>query len=191
MDAQRLTYLSISEYLELERETDQKYEYHNGSVFALAGGTLEHGTICGNIFGEIRSGLRSLDSNCRAFTSEVKISIPQDNSFVYPDAMVVCGDLETSEQAPNAIKNPTVIVEVLSKSSSNYDRGDKFHKYRQLQSLNEYVIIEQEKPMVDTFERKGDLWKITRYESLDAVLEIKSLGLQIRLSEIYRDVAFS
>ena len=188
MNAHKLTNVTIEEYLEIEKETQTKYEYHDGSIYALAGGTLNHGIICGNIFGELRSGLKG--TTCKSINSEVKLHIRSENRFVYPDAMVICGEIQTSEKENNAVTNPKVIVEVLSKSTASYDRGDKFHMYRQIESLEEYVLIEQEKPLVEIYKRKGDLWQITRVEGIEKEIHLTSLNLKIQLQDIYDDVKF-
>ena len=188
MDAHRLTNLTIEEYLEIERETQTKYEYHDGSIYALAGGTLNHTTICGNIFYELKGKLKN--TSCRALSGEAKVYIKSQNKFVYPDSIAVCGEVKTSEKENNAITNPKVIVEVLSKSTASYDRGDIFHMYRQIESLEEYVLIEQEKPLVEIYKRKGDLWKITRVEGLESEIHLTSLDVRIKLQDIYDDVNF-
>lgn len=186
MNAHKLTNVTIQEYLEIEKETQTKYEYHNGSIYALAGGTLNHGIICGNIFGELRTGLK--ENACTAINSEVKLFIQSENRFVYPGAMVICGEIQTSEKEKNSIINPRLIVEVLSKSTASYDRGDKFHMYRQIESLEEYVLIEQEKPLVEIYQKKSDLWKITRVEGLENEIHLASLNVNIKLQDIYDDV---
>lgn len=191
MDAQKLDNLSIDEYLKIERESNTKYEYHNGAIYAMAGGTLNHGLICGNIFGEVRNALREEESNCRVMNSEIKVHIQTKNCFVYPDAMIVCGEIEKSKTEPNSIINPKVVVEVLSKSTANYDRGDKFYLYRELESLEEYILIEQDKSQIDIYKREGNLWKITRISGIEQNLEISTLQISVELQEIYRDVEFT
>ena len=186
--------LSVTEYLDIERETNTKYEYHDGKIYLMAGGTLNHGLICGNIFGEIRAALRETENNCRAMNSEIKVHVNSKNCYLYPDTMVVCGEIEKSESEPNSITNPKVIVEVLSKSTANYDRGDKFYLYRQLESFEEYILIDQDKAQIDIHKRhKGnsDLWKLSRISGLDQSLEIEVLGIKIKLEEIYNDIEFS
>ena len=189
MDAHKLTNVTIEEYLEIERETQTKYEYHNGSIYALAGGTLNHTKICGNIFYELKDKLKN--TSCGALSGEAKIYIKSQNKFVYPDTIAVCGEIKTSKKENNSITNPKVIVEVLSKSTASYDRGDKFHMYRQIESLEEYVLIEQEKPIVEIYKRKGDLWQITRVEGLENEIHLTALDLKIQLQEIYDDVKFA
>lgn len=185
MEIKKLNNLSIQEYTAIEQKNDTKYEYHDGSIFAMAGGTLNHGLICGNIFGEIRTALRNKKSNCTPINSEVKLHIQSKNRFLYPDTMVVCGEIETSEDEPNAITNPTIIIEVLSKSTASYDRGDKFFFYRQITSLQAYILIEQDKPQIEIYKRQDKLWGINRISDLDESLVIESLGIEIKMKEIY------
>ena len=190
MKAHKLPRLTIQEYIQQEQSSDTKYEYHNGQIFALAGGTINHGMLCGNIFGVLRSGLKSKKSNCKPFTSEIKIFIEKTNSYVYPDSMVICGEIEKAENEVNSITNPTLIVEVLSKSTADYDRGDKFYLYRQLPSLKEYVIIEQSKYTVEVYYKSdnSDLWQITRYDGLDKIIKLQSIDLDVKMTELYLDI---
>lgn len=192
MKAHKLPKLSVEEYITQERESGIKYEYHNGDIFALAGGTLNHGLLCGNAYSELRNALKEKESDCKPLSSEVKLSLGSENSFVYPDAMVICGDIERSGVDKNAVRNPILIVEVLSKSTSNYDRGDKFYLYRQIPSLQEYVLIEQDKMQVEVFYKKPgtDSWKISRFIGNDGVLKLQSLDIEIKLSELYYDIVF-
>jgi len=190
MKAHKLDNFTVKDYLQQEEETDRKWEYHDGRITALAGGTLNHGILCGNIFGELRNGLRKKKSKCKPYTSEIKIYIEKKNSYVYPDSMVICGEIETSEEEINSVTNPILIVEVLSKSSARYDRGDKFYLYRQLPSFKEYVIIEQKRYIVDVqYKSEGsDLWQITRYEGVDKIIKLQSIGIEISMKDLYLDV---
>lgn len=190
MDAKKLNKVTVKEYLQIERESRQRYEFHDGFIFALAGGTLNHGLICGNVFGEIRSWLKEKKSPCKAMSSEVKLHIQSEKSFLYPDTMVVCGDIEKSKIDPNAVANPVLIVEVLSKTTSAYDRGDKFYLYRQIPGLQEYMLIEQDKAQAEVYKRESGLWRITRVSGLDKSVPLSSIGLEISLADIYRDVEF-
>lgn len=190
MEAHALPKLSIEEYLALERTGDQKYEFHDGYVVAMAGGTRNHVTISGNAYYELRS--RAKDSGCRAYISDMKIHVLDSNSFHYPDAMLVCGPEESSPVTDHALINPSLIVEVLSDSSESRDRGSKFHLYQRIPTLREYVLIDQHKPLVDIFRRQNqrDLWKISRYEGKDTVIPIETLAVAIELAELYADVSW-
>lgn len=194
MKAHKISPLNITEYLKQEQDTDSKYEYHNGTIYALAGGTLNHTLLCGNIYNEIRRALENKQSNCISLTSEAKLHVKKSedsNSFVYPDAMVVCGAINLSEVDKNSIVNPILIVEVLSKSTSGYDRGDKFHLYRQLPSFKEYVLIEQEKHVVDVHYKpdNSNLWRIIRYEGLNEMISLTSLGIEISMRKLYQNIS--
>lgn len=190
MEAQKQDKITIPEYINLEQTSATKYEFHDGEVFAMAGGTYNHGLLCGNIYTELRNGINTNGKNCKPLSSEIKLHIKSKNSFVHPDAMVVCGEVEKSKEDGNAITNPTLIVEVLSKSTAEYDRGDKFHLYRQIPSLKEYVLISQVKPVVEVFYKptNSDLWRITRHEGLDEMIMIASLGFEIKMQDLYFDV---
>jgi Uma2 family endonuclease len=191
MEAKQLDRLTIAAYLQLESAAGKKYEYHDGYIQAMAGGTLNHGLICGNVFGELRSALKAQSRDCRAMTSEIKLYIAAENCFLYPDAMVVCGDIAKAAATENAVTNPVLIVEVLSKTTASYDRGDKFHLYRQIASLQEYVLIEQDKAQAEVYQRQAGLWKITRITGLEQHLYLHSIGVEIPLANLYEDVEFA
>lgn len=190
MKVHKIPKLTVEEYLKQEEESGIKYEYHDGGIYALAGGTINHGKLCGNVFGEIRTGLKNKKSDCKPYTSEIKVHIKKTNSYVYPDSMVICGEMETSENEPNSVTNPILIVEVLFKSTAEYDRGDKFYLYRQLKNLKEYVLIEQDRHVVDVHFKSdnSDLWKITRYDGLEQIINLQSIDIEVAMKELYFDV---
>lgn len=185
--------LSVEEYIQHEIETGQKYEYHDGMIYALAGGSLEHVLLIGNIYSELRNGLKEKRSNCKPITNDAKLYIEKENKYVYPDSMVVCGEIKKSDETKDALTNPILIVEVLSKSTSEYDRGDKFYFYRQIPSLREYILIDQSRYVVEVFlkKEKNDLWRISRYNSLDQMINIQSLDIEISMKELYFDIDIS
>lgn len=191
MEARKLDNVSIAEYIAIEQAEDSRYEYHDGKIFAMAGGTVEHGLISGNVYGEIKFALRNNKSNCTVLNSEVKLHIAASNKFVYPDVMVVCDELERSSIEENAIVNPVVIIEVLSKSTESYDRGDKFFAYRQIPTLKEYILIDQYQAQVDIYERQADLWKITRKDQPSDHIKINALGITISMANIYEQIKFA
>ncbi len=187
MKAHKSQYITVEDYIKQEIEFNCKYEYHNGKIYALAGSTLNHGLICGNVFSEIKNKLKSKGSNCIPVTSEVRLYIKDRNSYVYPDSMVICGDIEKSDEEKNSIANPILIVEVLSKSTAEYDRGDKFYFYRQIPNFKEYVLIEQDRYVVDVYFKGDDsgMWRITRYEGKDKIVKLQSLDIEISMEELY------
>ena len=192
MTVQRKQKLTVEEYVELEQSTDTKYEYHNGEVFALAGGSINHSVLCTNISGELRSIIKSKKKDCFAFNSEMKLNIEAYKNYLYPDAMVVCGEFKHPENFKDAITNPIIIVEVLSKSTAAYDRGEKFHKYRSIKSFQEYLLISQDKPLVEVYYRKPntDTWQFNSYKGLEASFQLQSLQIEIEIKELYNKVNF-
>lgn len=190
MEAEKLKKVTLEAYQLLERDTDTKYEFHDGTIFSMAGGTIEHGLIVGNIFGEIKLGLRKKSTSCMVTNSEVRLHISESNKFLYPDCMVICDEIKTSEIDENSVTNPLIIIEVLSTSTENYDRGAKFHAYRSIKTLQEYILIDQYQSSVETFSKKGDLWRIEKVEGMEANLALVSLGITISLKDIYENVTF-
>ena len=189
MGVQKLALPSIKEYLEYEDASEIKHEYERGEILAMTGGTLNHAILCGNAYSEIRNGILKKAMPCTPFGSEARIHIAAVDSIVYPDTMVICGDMQVSDADKEAVINPLVIVEVLSKSTESYDRGAKFYKYQQLASFKEYLLIAQDQAVVDSFfKTENDSWEIARYSGLDTKLPIKSLGFEILLKELYVNV---
>lgn len=182
---QPISHLSYAEYQRLEEETQQKYEYHDGEIFAMAGAEPKHNAICVNTIVLISRYLT--ERACNVFNSDQKVRIESINRALYPDVSVVCGKLERSENDNRAITNPVLLVEVLSDSTALYDQGDKFKFYSRLSSLQEYVLISQHRVAVQTFYRakNTDLWQISWVEGLDAFLSLQSLDLKLSMKELY------
>ncbi len=190
MGIKKPKYKSISTYLKAESISEIKHEFENGEILAMSGGSINHGILCGNIYSEIRKGLKDNTSDCKVFGSEIRIHIKENNSIVYPDAMVICGALEVSDEDKNAVKNPVLIVEVLSKSTANYDRGDKFYKYRQLTSFKEYLLINQDKKVVEIFLKNEDQrWEIIRISEQNEYVTLQSIDVRIRMDDLYKNIS--
>ena len=186
MDSARSsTYLSLEEYQRLEEETDQRYEYHDGKVFAMAGGDPKHNVISVNTI--IALGNQLADENCTVFNSDQKVRITAANRSLYPDISVVCGTMERDQEDTRAITNPVLLIEVLSDSTSSYDQGDKFKIYSRLPSLREYILVSQHEPSVQTYYRASPskLWQMTWTEGLDQLELVRSLALEIPLRKLY------
>lgn len=179
--------IDISRYLEIEREGDVRYEFHEGELFAMAGGTLEHGRICGNCFGALRDATKETGT-CEAFTSELKVEVKPGGKYVYPDAGLACPKLQESKSLTGAITNPCLIVEVTSDSSGNYDRGAKLKYYFSLPSLQEYLIIDQDRPIITVFRRRGDLMRMDTYTGLEATVPLESIAAELTMRDIYENV---
>lgn len=181
---------TVGEYLQIEARMGEKYEFYNGKIKRIAGGSLVHNRISGNIFAELHHALNEGNS-FEAFGSDQKIYLPDYHFYVYPDAVVVAEAPILSEQEAQAIINPLLIVEVLSSSTEKYDRGLKFAEYRSLPSFKEYVLVRQDAPHVITFFREApDLWREAEIRGLEAQVPLHSIGLQLALGLIYRKVEF-
>ncbi len=191
MEAAKKKHLSLAEYNQLEEETNQRYEYHDGEVFAMAGAATDvgdpvHGAIAGNLIGLLHSALRPKD--CTVLTSDVKFYIPSINRSLYPDVSVVCGPSERSEQDTKALTNPILLIEVLSDGNASYDRGTKFHYYSELPSLREYVLVEQHTWKVETRyrSRPEEPWQMDWFSGESAEVRLRSVDLTLPMADLYR-----
>ena len=184
------TRLTLKGYNQLEDDTQQRYEYHDGEVFAMAGGDPVHNAIGVNVTTILNQLLRK--KSCNVFTSDQKVHIDAVNKSLYPDASVTCGDVERSEKDTKAIVNPVLLVEVLSDSTEAYDPvstagGKKFEYFSKLPSLRGYVLISQHEPLVQVHYRSSDtnLWQITWIDGVDQTLLLQSIGVETQLEELY------
>jgi Uma2 family endonuclease len=176
------TRLSIQEYLSFERASTEKHEYHQGEVFAMSGAGRRHNIIHSNLF--VQLGVKLKGKPCRPFGSDMRLHIPQNTLFTYPDISVYCNDLKTLDD-DNAIE-PTVLIEILSPSTRDYDRGGKFKLYREIPTLREYILVDTEATLVEVFRMNAqNHWELEEYKSVDQSLEITSLHLSIPMTEIY------
>ena len=178
------SYMSPLEYLEWEEQQDIKYEYINGEVFAMTGGTIPHNDIAFNLASGLRNHLKG--SKCRVNIADAKVGISENGPFTYPDVMVSCD--ERDKKAIKFIQFPSLIIEVLSPSTEAYDRGGKFQLYRRIQTLQEYVLISADKIGLDCF-RLNDrgLWELHPFVEGDDV-HLVSLDFTFPLSLVYEDV---
>ncbi|HEX8068366.1 MAG TPA: Uma2 family endonuclease [Pyrinomonadaceae bacterium] len=178
------------EYQWLERGSELRHEYLDGLVYAMAGESLAHSTICFNLAALIGPQLRG--TPCRGFSPNMKVRTGTGRLYAYPDQMIVCGEPKFHDKQRDVLLNPTVIIEVLSPSTEAYDRGEKFLRYRtEIESLQDYVLVAQHEPRVEHYRRQpGDEWPMTAVSGLDAVLELPTIACRLPLSEVYDRVAF-
>lgn len=184
-------YYSPAQYLNLERSSENKNEYINGHVYAMTGASREHNLIAGNVFGELRSQLK--DRPCEVFTADMRVKVSSTGMYTYPDVTGACGPRFEDEQVDTLV-NPAFIVEVLSPSTEAYDRGEKFAHYRRLETLQEYVLVAQDKVRVEHFARygtTGEQWVLTEISDLERTLHLASIGCDIALREIYSRIEFA
>lgn len=188
MNAQPLPFVSPEEYLEMERAALYKSEYFSGQMWAMSGVSRRHDRLAVNLTVALGNALRG--TACQQFTSDMRVHV-EGLLFTYPDQSIVCGEAEFLDTGVDTLANPTVLFEVLSPSTENYDRNAKFGKYRRLSSLREYVLLHQDEPLAERFGREGDLWPPPyEYRGWDAVLELESVGVSLPLSLLYETLAF-
>ncbi|WP_254510636.1 Uma2 family endonuclease [Anatilimnocola floriformis] len=180
---------SFEEYLARERVAEERSEFYRGQIFAMAGGSPRHNTICLSIASALKSRLRG--GPCRPFASDQRLRIPTNGLSTYPDISVVCGELKFNEIDHDAIVNPKVLVEVLSPSTESYNRGKKFDLYRELPSLQEYILVSQDEALVERFVRQDDGdWLLTVFKGMNSVLELGTIACHLSFAEIYEDISF-
>ncbi|MDB5320068.1 MAG: hypothetical protein JWN40_1699 [Phycisphaerales bacterium] len=179
------------EYYALERPADYKSDYYQGEIFAMAGGTARHSLITSNIAGEVRQRLKG--KPCRAYESNLRMAVLATGLRTYPDVAVYCGPLifDKADNAGETAVNPTVLFEVLSKSTEAYDRGLKSENYRRVESLRAYVLVSQDAPHAEIYERQaGGSWLLREVNTVEAVLSIPALEIDLPLAEVYDGIPF-
>jgi Uma2 family endonuclease len=180
--------LTAEEYLAIERKAETRSEFFAGEMFAMSGASREHNLIASNLNREIGEQLK--DRPCEVYTTDMRVRIPS-GLYTYPDVVVVCGDPKFEDDSVDTLLNPLVLIEVLSESTADYDRGTKFKHYRQISSLREYVLVDQTSAQIEHFTLGNDgAWKLTETKGLDATLILDSIGCRVPLSEVYRKVKF-
>lgn len=185
MTAQTIKMYSEKEYLELEREAEYKSEYYRGEIFAMAGASPNHNRIKENLSIEIGGFLKG--KSCQSFSSDMRLHIPQNGLYTYPDLLVVCGRLEFSDSDEETLINPSVIIEVLSKTTSAYDRGDKFHLYRSIPTLTEYILVDSLSISVEVWQKnENGIWYLaSETENIEEQITLTNFELQLKLRDIY------
>jgi Uma2 family endonuclease len=187
MVAKPQKYYSPEEYLALEEMADYRSEYYRGEIFAMSGGSANHNRIAGNVYVALREALEG--KPCETFVTDMRLLVKENGLYTYPDVMVVCGQLEFVEGREDTITNPVVIVEVLSKSTQDYDRGGKFQLCRAIDSLRDYVLIDQARIHVEYFHKLEDSrWLLTEFNELEAVLCLEAVSVDLPLSRVYQRV---
>ncbi len=179
--------ISIEAYLEMENASMEKHEYYKGEIFARPGSKVPHNIITGNLFFAIWQKLKG--KKCQSFGSDLRIHIPSNTLFTYPDISIICGEIQTLNNDDYNVLNPTVIVEVLSKSTKNYDRGEKFKLYRDIPTLKEYILVDSETIHIEVFRlNENNHWELEEYDAAENFLSVKAIDEKIAISEIYEGV---
>ena len=182
-------YYTPEEYLELEEKSEFKNEYIDGKIIPMTGGTTNHNEISGNFY--LHFKLKMRNQNYKIYMGDVKLWLQRYQIYTYPDIMVIQGEPIYQGTGTTQVTNPLMIVEVLSKSTINYDKTDKFRFYRSLPELKEYIMIDQYECFIEQFAKNAEgQWVLTEYESVNDILSLKSIDFQIPFSDIYEGVNF-
>ena len=191
MTALAKRYFTPAEYLELEVKADYKSQYVAGEIYAMSGSQAPHVLIESNLIGELRNRLRG--KSCEVFTSNMRVRVKRGDLYTYPDVSVVCDRPEFDfASKPESLLNPQVVFEVLSPSTESFDRGDKFARYRKLDSLTDYVLVSSELMRVEHYIRQeGGAWILMEYDRPDEGVPLRSIDCELPLAEIYYHVTFS
>lgn len=188
--AQKHPIFTVADYLDYERNAPERHEFLDGNVYAMAGESPRHSTICYNLYGITQNQLRG--KRCRGFSPNMKVATNEKGLYSYPDLAIVCSQPKYHDKKGDVLTNPTVIFEVLSPSTESYDRGEKFLRYvNGIKSLTDYILISQNNPTIEHFQKQSSSeWKKTEIEGIESVLKIASIECEISLTELYDLVEF-
>lgn len=190
MSASPQPIVTPEQYLETERTAETKHEYYRGTVYAMSGGSGNHAILIAHLAASLVAALRK--KPCSVTVSDMRLRVTPEGLYTYPDAMVFCGEAQYTDSRKDTLLNPTLIIEVLSRSTEAYDRGFKFVQYRMVESLMEYVLVSQTEPRIEVFSRQSSgRWLFEECVGLDAKCRLDSLHCAIELAEIYEKVNFA
>jgi Uma2 family endonuclease len=181
---------TLEEYFELERSSNERFEYWKGEVFSMSGGSRAHDRILVNVIVHLSAKMDSRE--CRVFSSDMRIKVPTAPPYRYADISALCGEAEFEEiGGVDALTNPALIVEILSPSTEAYDRGNKFTHYKSIPTLREYLLVAQNGPHVTQLVKRDDgTWVYNEFTDLTSTMKLASLDCDLPLSEIYGGVSF-
>jgi Uma2 family endonuclease len=175
---------TIEEYLQMERASDEKHEYYQGEIFAMAGASNRHITISTNLSGELYNKLQT--SPCYPYGSDMRIHIPENTLFTYPDISIICGEINTFDKDKDTALHPIILIEILSKSTRNYDRIGKFKLYRDIPTLKEYMLVDSEHIDVEIWRiNEHNHWELEEYKKLQEIVTLPAIDVSISMEKIY------
>jgi Uma2 family endonuclease len=182
------TLYTPEQYLTLERKAEYKSEYINGYIIAMSGASREHNLVAGNIFRELSTQLKGRP--CEAYIGDMRVKVSPTGLYTYPDVVVACEEIRFEDAQVDTLLNPTVIVEALSPSTEACDRGEKFGHYQRLDSLQEYLMVAQDRVCIEHYGRHGNRWELSETRDLDETVQLGSIGCELMLREVYDKVQF-
>jgi Uma2 family endonuclease len=181
--------LTEDEYLALERRSEVKHEFIDGAMVVMSGASPVHVLIVSNLVAELHSQLKNRE--CSVYASDLRVKIQKSGRYTYPDVSVVCGRLELATEQQDTLLNPRVLIEVLSESTKDYDRGEKFEHYRSIPSFAEYLLVAQDRHHVEHYIRQGDgRWLLEETDAVADSVELESIQCRLALADIYAKVRF-
>lgn len=184
-----IKFYTREEYLELEEKAEEKHEYHNGEIIAMTGGTTNHNILAGKFYALLLSFLE--DENYQIYIGDVRLWIEKYRRYTYPDVMIIKGEPVYEGKGKTTVINPLLIVEILSKSTENYDQNDKFDSYRTLPTLQEYLLVDQYQYYVKQFTKiEENKWLLTDYRGQDTMVKLESINYEISLESLYKKINF-
>jgi Uma2 family endonuclease len=187
MSSQPETFLTVEEYLAIERKAEYRSEFFDGEMIAMTGASRKHNLIVANLIGELRQQLKG--KPCELYANDMRVRIPSARIYTYPDVALVCGEPQFEDEYLDTLLNPTLIIEVLSDSTESYDRGKKFGYYRTINSLLEYLLVAQGEYKIEQYVRQDDgRWLFSEASNIDGTILLGSVECLIALKEIYERV---
>jgi Uma2 family endonuclease len=190
MASQPKTRYTPEEYLALERSGEAKHEYYNGEIFAMSGASKWHVLIVTNLVYELQSQLK--DGPCQVYSTDLRVRVATTGLYTYPDVILLCDEPRFSDEQQDTLLNPALIIEVLSESTKDYDRGGKFELYRTIDSFVEYLLIAQDRPHLEHHVRQPDgSWILHETNNLEDTIHLKSVQCSLRMADIYLKIDFS
>ena len=187
MQVQQKTY-TPAEYFALEETAEFRSEYWNGEIVPMTGGSINHNRIAGAIHAYLKFARRG--KNWEPFINDLRVWIPRDRRYTYPDVFVIQSQPTFQGRRTDTVMNPCLIIEVLSKSTQDYDRTDKFRSYRSIPEFQEYLLVSQYEMYVEHHIKTDDGWVLREYESDSAIIQLASIGVEIAIADIYEGVTF-
>lgn len=187
MSSEVKIYYTPDEYLILERQAEHKSEYFNGEIFAMTGASRKHNLVAANILSSLHAQLKGRP--CEIYPSDMRVKISPTGLYTYPDVVIVCGEPTFDDEQKDTLLNPTVLIEILSKSTASYDRGEKFEHYRKLNSLVEYLIVAQDKHHIEHYVRQPDnQWLLSETDDMEQTIHLPSIECNLALVDVYYKV---
>jgi Uma2 family endonuclease len=189
MASQPKAFYTPEEYLALERSCETKHEYYNGEIFAMGGASKQHVLIVTNLVVELGSKLK--EGPCTVYSADLRVQVALTGLYTYPDVIALCDEPRFSDEQQDTLLNPALIIEVLSESTKDYDRGGKFEQYRTIESFVEYLLIAQDRPHVEHHTRQpSGTWILQETNSLEDTIQLKSVPCSLRIADIYAKIDF-